>query len=81
MKAKVFLTAAGLLLASLWGMSYARELARPATPPKAESCSGDYGTSIFFEDSPKEAAARALKEQKLVFILHISGHFEDPKLT
>ena len=54
----------------------------PADPPaKGATCSGDYGTSIFFEDTPKQAAAAALKEEKLVFILHVSGHFEDPKLT
>jgi hypothetical protein len=50
-------------------------------PAKAPTCNGDFGTSIFFEDSPKEAAAQALKEEKLVFILHVSGHFEDPALT
>lgn len=52
-----------------------------AKAPKAATCSGDFGTSILFEDSPKEAAERAAKEQKLVFVLHVSGYFEDPKLT
>ena len=28
-----------------------------------------------------EAAARAKKEQKLVFVLHVSGNFEDPRFT
>jgi hypothetical protein len=45
---------------------------------KGEGC---YGTTIDFLDTPKEAAAEAKKQEKLVFILHVSGHFEDPKLT
>ncbi len=42
---------------------------------------GSCGTSVDFFDSPKEAAAQAKKEEKLVFILHVSGHFEDPRFT
>jgi hypothetical protein len=42
---------------------------------------GSCGTSVDFVDSPKEAAALAKKEQKLVFVLHVSGHFEDPRFT
>jgi hypothetical protein len=42
---------------------------------------GSCGTSVEFVDSPKEAAALAKKEEKLVFILHVSGHFEDPRFT
>jgi hypothetical protein len=45
----------------------------------AESCG--HGTKLDFVDSPKEAAALAKKEQKLVMVLHVSGHFEDPGLT
>lgn len=48
---------------------------------KAETCSGDFGTSMLFEDSPSDAAAKAKKEGKLLLVLHVSGHFEDPKLT
>lgn len=44
-----------------------------------EACG--YGTRVHFVDTPKEAAATARKEQKLVFVLHVSGHFEDPGLT
>jgi hypothetical protein len=46
--------------------------------PKAESC---FGTKVDFVDSPKEAAALAKKEEKLVFVLHVSGNFEDPRFT
>lgn len=49
-----------------------------AGPALAE---GSCGTSVEFVDSPKDAAALARKEQKLVFILHVSGHFEDPRFT
>jgi hypothetical protein len=45
----------------------------------AESCG--HGTKLDFVDSPKEAARLAKKEQKLVLVLHVSGHFEDPGLT
>jgi hypothetical protein len=46
----------------------------------AETC-GDYGTSVHFEKSPKAAAAKAAKEEKLVFVMHISGLFEEPDYT
>jgi hypothetical protein len=46
-----------------------------------EPTCGEYGTSVQFEKSPKAAATKALKEEKLVFVLHISGHFEDSGLT
>jgi hypothetical protein len=42
---------------------------------------GCFGTTIDFVDTPKEAAAQAKKEEKLVFILHVSGNFEDPRFT
>ena len=60
--------------------------AKPAKPikpaPKKEEAScGDCGTSVEFADTPVEAAAKAKKEQKLVFVLHVSGNFEDPRFT
>ena len=42
---------------------------------------GDHGTSVHFHATPSEAAKQALKEQKLVFVLHVSGHFEDSDFT
>jgi hypothetical protein len=44
-----------------------------------ESCG--YGTTIDFVATPKEAAALAKKQEKLVLVLHVSGHFEDPGMT
>jgi hypothetical protein len=48
---------------------------------KPQPTCGDYGTAIEFEASPKAAARRAAAEEKLVMVLHVSGHFEDPGLT
>jgi hypothetical protein len=82
MRSVATFTAATLWLASLAVTADAREIKKASPPaPKAETCSGDFGTSILFEDSPSEAAKKALKEEKLVLILHVSGQFEDPKLT
>ena len=51
------------------------------TKPNDTPTCGHYGTAVDFLGSPSEAAARAKKEEKLVFVLHVSGHFEDPKFT
>ncbi len=40
-----------------------------------------YGTSVRFEKNPSEAARKALKEEKLVMVLHVSGEFENPEFT
>ena len=52
---------------------------KPVDSP--EPTCGDYGTSVKFEKSPKEAATKALKEEKLVLVIHISGYFEEPDYT
>ena len=63
-----------LLLAALAAPASAIDL------PTKTTCAR-HGTTIDFVDSPKEAAAQAKKEKKLVMVLHISGHFEDASLT
>ena len=40
-----------------------------------------HGTAVHFVPTPSEAARKARDEQKLVFVLHVSGHFEDPGIT
>jgi hypothetical protein len=40
-----------------------------------------YGTRVNFVATPKEAAVKAKDREKLVFVLHVSGHFEDPRFT
>ena len=47
---------------------------------KSQTC-GDFGTSVHFEKNPKVAAKKALAEEKLVLVFHISGHFEEPDYT
>ncbi len=44
-------------------------------------CNGDFGTNVKFVKTPSEAGQQALKEEKLVFVLHVSGQFEDPTFT
>ncbi len=57
--------------------------AKSDTPAKLleDKACGDYGTSVKFEKSPTAAARKALKEEKLVMVLHVSGDFEDPAFT
>ena len=45
------------------------------------TCGGNYGTTVQFVSTPSVAARQALKEQKLVFVLHVSGLFENPDFT
>lgn len=40
-----------------------------------------YDTSIVWEGGPSEAARKAKEQEKLVFVLHVSGNFEDPAFT
>ncbi len=50
----------------------------PAVAAEEAAC---FGTKVEFVDTPKEAAALAKKQEKLVFVLHVSGNFEDPRFT
>jgi hypothetical protein len=52
----------------------------PKLSPQESSC-GSFGTRVEFVNSPSEAARRAKQDEKLVFVLHVSGHFEDPRFT
>jgi hypothetical protein len=67
--------AIGLLV---WGAQFAK--AGPDVPMTPETC-GKHGTAVEFVATPSAAAARAKAESKLVFVLHVSGHFEDPAFT
>jgi hypothetical protein len=71
------------LLPALWlAEAGAREPGKKSAgkPAEAATC-GDHGTAVKFEPTPSDAAKRAIKEQKLVFVLHVSGEFEDPDFT
>ena len=61
---------AGLIATMMWA----------AAGAAAETC-GEYGTSVRFEKTPSAAARKALKEEKLVMVLHVSGDFENPEFT
>lgn len=93
---RFLIRAAGLSLASLLGLAVAgaSELdskpavsgpavrpIKPNPPKKEEAACGSHGTRVEFYDTPSEAAKVAKKEQKLVFVLHVSGNFEDPRFT
>lgn len=80
MRRRLFLTAAGLCAWAALGLSAARAEQKAGQPAGEPAC-GDHGTSVKFYDSAQEAAKLAAKEQKLVFVLHVSGEFEDPGLT
>jgi hypothetical protein len=84
--------AAGFVLAPVLGLAVVRssELAgasavpakAPAAKPAKEGATcGSFGTSVEFVDTPREAATLAKKQEKLVFVLHVSGNFEDPRFT
>jgi hypothetical protein len=79
--------AAGLLsgLGLLSANASGQKTSGPPTllPDKCASgtCSGDYGTAVHFVKTPSEAARQALKDEKLVFVLHVSGLFENPDFT
>ena len=63
--------------ALIWQLGTASADDRKSAP---ETCGG-YGTAVDFLDSPAQAAKKAAKEEKLVFVLHVSGNFEDPTFT
>ena len=57
--------------------------ALPAIADEATSCGEPLklGTAIYWQSSIKEAAKLAKEEDKLLLVLHVSGHFPDPALT
>lgn len=75
---RMLVCAVALLLPALWlGSGSADGVKKPVQ----EVCDGDFGTSVKFVKTPSEAARQALKEEKLVMVLHVSGEFEDPDFT
>jgi hypothetical protein len=53
------------------------ELALGQEVPDGET----YGTKVLFLRNPEVAAQQALKARKLLFVLHLSGNFEDACFT
>jgi hypothetical protein len=55
---------------------------RPTEPtPPNPKAGGSYGTNVKFLSNPAAAARKAAKAEKLLFLLHISGNFEDAGFT
>ena len=51
-------------------------------PPEDDTPSWQkYGTQVAFLSNPVDAARQATKEHKLLFVLHLSGNFEDQQFT
>jgi hypothetical protein len=75
MRRIIMYAAIGLCLAPLGGLAHA------ADKDKTEGVCSTFGTKVEFVSTPSEAARLAKKEQKLVFVLHVSGKFEDPRFT
>ena len=81
---RLLFRAAGLLLLPVAGLALAPASAREDKPialEKTDGVCGSHGTRVDFRDTPREAAKIAKKEEKLVFVLHVSGNFEDPRFT
>jgi hypothetical protein len=55
--------------------------AQSIAPPKAATTCKRYGTAVDFVDNPIDAASQALREKKLLFVLHVAGNFEEEKFT
>jgi hypothetical protein len=77
MRGSLRITAGVLAVAWLTGTVSSGAAAEPAD---TASC-GQYGTRVHFEKTPSDAARKALKEEKLVMVLHVSGDFENPEFT
>jgi hypothetical protein len=72
--------AVGVLTASLAVPAFA-DGKKPGEKGFGDATCGDFGTSLRFEKNPKDAATKALKAEKLVLVIHISGYFEEPDYT
>jgi hypothetical protein len=57
--------------------SVSAPVAKMQTEPAGESC----GTHVDFARNPTEAARLAKQDNKLMFVLHVSGNFEESKFT
>ncbi|HWG45922.1 MAG TPA: hypothetical protein VN688_24385 [Gemmataceae bacterium] len=49
--------------------------------PSSPSAGETYGTQVLFLNNPVAAAERARREKKMLFVMHISGNFEESCFT
>jgi len=66
------------ILTLVLGVAAADETALKSLAAPKTAC---FGTAVEFVESPTLAAKLAAEQKKLVFVLHVSGHFEDPDFT
>lgn len=78
MKSCMELMTATLGVVIFVGIAAAKDEKAKAGDPESPSC---HGTAVNFVATPSEAAQQAKKDEKLVFVLHVSGQFEDPSIT
>jgi len=78
MKWRMGLITAGLAVAIFTGLAGAGDEKAKGAADSEATC---HGTAVNFVNTPSEAAQQAKKEEKLVFVLHVSGQFEDPGIT
>lgn len=66
----------------LWTVLLALALAVPAVSNTCGRCGErTFGTAVQWVNSVPDAARQAQQEQKLVFVLHVSGMFENAGYT
>jgi hypothetical protein len=54
---------------------------RPLVEAPACAAADTYATAVRFLNNPAEAARQAVREKKLLFVLHLSGNLEDAQFT
>ncbi len=64
-----------------WPTSRWRNQNRAVAHAKVCSANRSLDTALTWAKSPAEAAGEASREGKLVFLIHVSGNFEDPGFT
>jgi len=55
--------------------------AKDCTTGECKETGDFFGTAVTFRPTPKIAGEEAGKQHKLLFVLHVSGNFEDPGFT
>ena len=64
-----------------WAGASRHRATRDAEKPCGRCGQGTFGTAVEWVNSVPDAARKAQMEQKLVFVLHVSGMFENAGYT
>ena len=65
----------------LLGIGSRIRMKAPSVPEVVRPPTSLLGTTVEFVDNPAAAARTAAREEKLLYVLHVSGNFEDPGFT